>query len=140
MRLVFNANFRVFESFGKPLGDKYDGLHRATGVGVIVRNYTLDLKRQVKYPDCLLTTVRISEVHPDRYFAITTMWSYQQQAAVAESKGYVVFFYYRKNEVARLPELGGVYAELHRDLSERSQRSSELHARRTADHPKAAKL
>lgn len=52
-RLIFKANFRVFESFSKVLGDKYDDLYRAKGAGVLIRSYTMDLKRQVMYPDCV---------------------------------------------------------------------------------------
>ncbi|KAJ6538559.1 hypothetical protein DFH09DRAFT_1323801 [Mycena vulgaris] len=136
-RLSSKANFRVFESFSTALGDKYDDLYRAKGVGILVRSYTINLKRQVTYPDCLLIATRISEAHPDRYFAITSMWSYQQQAIVAESSGYIVFFDYRKRKVANLTEYGGVYADLHRDLVERSKKSNELHAQWVLDHPKS---
>ncbi|KAJ7769115.1 hypothetical protein DFH07DRAFT_866765 [Mycena maculata] len=125
--LLFKANFRVFESFAKILGDKYDDLYRARGVGVV-------------YPDCLLIAARISEVHPDRYFCVTSVWSYRQQAIVAESSGYVVFFDYRKGQVANLTEYGGVYADLHRDLTERARRSTALHTQWSLDHPKKAKL
>jgi hypothetical protein len=48
-RLVYKANFRVFESFSRALGDKYDDLYRAKGGGVLTKSYTMDLKRQVKY-------------------------------------------------------------------------------------------
>ncbi|KAJ7498643.1 hypothetical protein FB451DRAFT_1384443 [Mycena latifolia] len=134
-RLVFKANFRVFESFSKTLGDKYDDLYRAKGVGILIRSYMMDLRRQVTYPDCLLTAARISEVYPDRYFSTTSIWSYRQQTIVAESSGYVVFFDYRKGKVANLIEYGGVYADLHRDLMERCKRSNELHAQWVAQYP-----
>jgi hypothetical protein len=35
------------------LGDGYDGLQRAKGIGVILKSQTIDLKHQVKYPDCV---------------------------------------------------------------------------------------
>jgi hypothetical protein len=53
-RLVFSANARVLESFGQTLGgDMYDDLYRARGVGVLKKGYTMDLLRQVVYPDCV---------------------------------------------------------------------------------------
>jgi acyl-CoA thioesterase FadM len=52
-RLSSMINYRVFESFGKTLGDRYDDLQRAEGVGVILKSQTIDLKHQVKYPDCV---------------------------------------------------------------------------------------
>ncbi|KAJ7738385.1 hypothetical protein B0H16DRAFT_1424921 [Mycena metata] len=137
-RLIFKLNFRVFESFAKTLGDKYEDLQLARGVGMIIRSYNMELKRQVKYPDCFLLASRISEVYPDRYFGITTFWSYQQQAIVAESTGYAVFFDYRKQQVANLLEYGGVYADLHKELTERSKKSNELHAQWVLKHPKLA--
>ncbi|KAJ7133483.1 hypothetical protein C8R44DRAFT_838888 [Mycena epipterygia] len=139
-RLIFKGNFRVFESFAKTLGDKYDELYRAKGVGVIIKSYNMDLKRQVVYPDCLLTAARISEVHQDRYFCTTSIWSYRQQAIVAESSGYVVFFDYRKGQVVNLMEYGGVYADLHKELLERAKRSNELSAQWVSDHPKSGNV
>jgi hypothetical protein len=53
MRLVFQANFRVLESFAKSLKDKFDDFHRARGVGILNKTYDTDIKRQVVYPDCV---------------------------------------------------------------------------------------
>ena len=86
-----------------------------------------------------MTAARITEVKPDRYFCVTSIWSYQQQAIVAESSGYVVFFDYRKGQVANLVEYGGVYADLHADLTERSKKANELNARWIVDNPRKSK-
>ena len=45
------CNFRVFESFEEYLGDKYQDLLKGRGIGVMVKTYTLDIKRPVTYPD-----------------------------------------------------------------------------------------
>lgn len=94
-----------------------------------------------------MTAARISEVKPDRYFCVTSTWSYKQQAIVAESSGYVVFFDYSKGKIADLVQYGGVYADLHADLNERCKKSNQLsekwvqdHPRRPAGNGKAAKL
>lgn len=50
-RLIYSCNFRLFESFARTLKDKYDDLYRARGVGVLTKSYSMDLRRQVTYPD-----------------------------------------------------------------------------------------
>ena len=86
-----------------------------------------------------MTAARITEVKPDRYFCVTSIWSYQQQAIVAESSGYVVFFDYRKGKIASLLDYGGVYADLHADLTERSKKANELNMKWIADNPRKGK-
>ena len=56
VHLIFKCNFRVFESFAKALKHKYEGLFRATDVGVLTKTYATDLKRQVTYPDAVSPT------------------------------------------------------------------------------------
>ncbi|MCJ1431236.1 hypothetical protein MMC27_000587 [Xylographa pallens] len=139
IHLLFKCNFRLFESFAKTLKHKYEGLFRATEVGVMTKTYATDLKRQVTYPDCLLIAPRITEVKPDRYFCVTSIWSYRQQAIVAETSGYVVFFDFQKGKVANLLDYGGVYADLHADLLERSKISTALNEKWIKDNPKLAR-
>jgi hypothetical protein len=86
-----------------------------------------------------MTAARITEVKPDRYFCVTSIWSYQQQAIVAESSGYVVFFDYRKGKIANLIEYGGVYADLHADLTDRSQKANDMNAKWVKENPKKSK-
>ena len=52
-RLVYKCNFRLFESFARTLKEKYDDLYRARGVGVLTKSYSMDLRRQVTYPDAV---------------------------------------------------------------------------------------
>jgi hypothetical protein len=53
MHLIIQANFRVLESFAKPLKTKYDEFIRARGVGILNKAYNTNIKRQVVYPDCV---------------------------------------------------------------------------------------
>ncbi|KAK1753904.1 hypothetical protein QBC47DRAFT_385175 [Echria macrotheca] len=122
------TGFRMFESFAAQLKDKYDDLLKARGIGVVVKSFETDIRRQVKYPDSVIVAARLMEVKPDRYYSITTMWSLRQQAIVAQTQGYVVFFDFAKQRPANLIEAGGVYADLHAALSERAQKSTELAA------------
>ena len=70
---------------------------------------------------------------------MTSIWSYRQQAVVAETSGYVVFFDYKKGKVANLLEYGDVYADLHADLMERSKASTALNKQWVQDNPKLAR-
>ena len=87
----------------------------------------------------LIVANRITEVLPDRYYGITTMWSLLQQAVVAEMKGYVVFFDYRCNKSADLTAAGGRYTELHSALKKRAERGNQLAAEWLREHPKKVK-
>jgi hypothetical protein len=78
----------------------------------------------------------MDEVKPDRYHVTTTMWSLRQQAPVAESNGWVVFFDYSKGKPANLVKEGGVYANLHAALSAKSKATNEKKAAWDLAHPK----
>ncbi|KAF5496849.1 hypothetical protein CGCS363_v007899 [Colletotrichum siamense] len=123
-----SCNFRVFESFEAQLGDKINDFINAKGIGVMVKQFTVDIKRPVSYPDSIICAVRLGEVRPDRYFITTTMWSLRQQAPVAESEGWIVFFDYGKGKVANLVEAGGVHKDLYEALSVKCSKMNETAA------------
>ncbi|KAB5518908.1 hypothetical protein GE09DRAFT_1259071 [Coniochaeta sp. 2T2.1] len=143
------CNFRLFESFEEHLKDKFQDLMKARGVDVIVKNTTLTINRPVSYPDAVSTVcqterwivvaTRIDDVDPDRYHATTTIWSLRQQAPVAESNGWVVFFDYFQGKPANLSERGGVYADLHAALSEKSKLAKQKGGQWEDAHPKKHK-
>ncbi|KAI1256612.1 hypothetical protein MGN70_001736 [Eutypa lata] len=130
------CNFRLFESFEEHLKDKFQDLMKVRGIGVIVKSSTIDIKRPVSYPDSIIVANRLDEVKPDRYHVTTTMWSLRQQAPVAESNGWVVFFDYSKGKPANLIEAGGVYANLHAALYEKSEITNQRRAEWAKAHPK----
>ena len=51
------ANFRLFESFEAQLGEKYEDLFKARGIGVITKAIAADIKRPVTYPDCVSCSI-----------------------------------------------------------------------------------
>jgi len=63
-RLIYSCNFRLFESFARTLKDKYEELYRARGVGVLTKSYSMDLRRQVTYPDSVSTF----SIHSPRFW------------------------------------------------------------------------
>ncbi|KAI9665923.1 MAG: hypothetical protein M1821_003858 [Bathelium mastoideum] len=130
------CNYRLFESFEEQLGDKFQDFIKARGIGVIVKTTTLDIKRPVSYPDAIIVANRMDEVKPDRYHVTTTMWSLRQQAPVAKSNGWVVFFDYSKGKPANLIQAGGVYANLHAALSAKSKATNEKKQAWDRAHPK----
>ena len=77
----------------------------------------------------LIVATRLTEVLPDRYHGITSIWSLRQQAIVAYLRGYVVFFDYGRNKPANLLEAGGVYADLHAGLTKRAKKANEVAAK-----------
>jgi hypothetical protein len=72
----------------------------------------------------------------DRYHVVTSIWSLRQQAIVAESRGWVVFFDYTKGKPANLVLAGGVYADLYNALKDKCTQAAALAAKWDQEHPK----
>lgn len=87
-------------------------------------------------PPQLIVANRLTEILPDGYHGITTVWSLRQQTIVAELRGYAVFYDYGRNNPANLVEAGGVYAKLLAGLTRRVERSNELATKWEKEHPK----
>jgi hypothetical protein len=67
------------------------------------------------------------------------MWSLKQQAIVAQTRGYVVFFDYTKGRPANLIETGGVYMDLYTALAKKAKTSNELAAKWEKENPSKPK-
>ncbi|KAI1347665.1 hypothetical protein F5Y01DRAFT_294500 [Xylaria sp. FL0043] len=132
---VSACGFRLFETFEEHLKDKFHDLMKIRGIGVIVKTFTLDIKRPVSYPDSIIVANRINEVKPNRYHVTTTMWSLTQQAPVAEASGWVVFYDYSKGMPADLIQAGGVYADLHAALVQKAKVAGQKRAQWEESHP-----
>jgi hypothetical protein len=81
----------------------------------------------------------ITEVLPDRYYGITTMWSLKQQAIVADCRGYVVFFNFDTGKIADLVKADGAYKELYNALTQRKDREAAIAAKWENERSKKAK-
>ncbi|MCJ1356674.1 MAG: hypothetical protein MMC33_006669 [Icmadophila ericetorum] len=125
-RYVGICNLRVIESFAEWLKDKYDDMVNARGIGILAKAYTVDVKRPVTYPDSLIVANRLTDILPDRYHGITSIWSLRQQALVAEIRGWMVFVDVKVNKPANLVKAGGVYLDLHSALTRRVIESRKL--------------
>ncbi|KAF7920675.1 hypothetical protein BELL_0197g00160 [Botrytis elliptica] len=137
---VNQCNFRVFQSFEAQLGKRFQDLLDTQHIGVMVKTYPIDLKRVVKFPDSLIVAYHITEVLPDRYFGVISIWSLWQQAIVADCRGYVVFFYYDRGVPANLVEAGGVYKDLYDALVERKEKEIAIAANWEEDAKKSRQL
>ncbi|RAL58786.1 hypothetical protein DID88_009199 [Monilinia fructigena] len=134
---VNQCKFREFQSFEPYLGkEKFQDMLNLRHMGPVVKTYTIDLKRPVKFPDALIIANHITEVLPDRYVGVTSIWSLKQQVIVADCKACVVFFDYDRGVPANLLEAGGVYKELYEALKQRSGRELEAAAEWEKQHPK----
>lgn len=140
LQFINQCRIREFLSFEPFVGkEKFQDMIRFRGIGFFIRNFTVDLKRPVKFPDSLIVASHITEVFPDRYVTITSMWSLAQQVIVADFKASVLFFDYGRNVPANLLEAGGVYKDLYEALKERSAREVAIAAKWEEEHPKKSK-
>lgn len=81
----------------------------------------------------------MTEMLPDRYLGITSIWSLRRQSLIAEMKGYVVFYDHEQRKPADLVQAGGVHTDLHASLTKRVKESNERVAKWESDHPKTLK-
>ncbi|KAH9988514.1 hypothetical protein F4779DRAFT_638380 [Xylariaceae sp. FL0662B] len=83
---------RTMESWDEYLSrQEYDDMIHSKSVMPVVRNYELQIRRQVKYPDSLIVATRPDSIEPTRYYGTTSLFSLRQQAIVAEVKGSLAF-------------------------------------------------
>lgn len=81
----------------------------------------------------------LTEVYPDRYFGVTSIWSLKQQAIVADCKGYVVFFNFDEGKPANLLKAGGVHKDLYDALTQRMKTEGVIAAKWEEEHPRKSK-
>ncbi|MCJ1312458.1 hypothetical protein MMC25_006132 [Agyrium rufum] len=131
------CNHRIFESFEQWLGEEtYEEMIKGKGIGPVVGRYELELKKVVQYPDSIITANRLTEIRPDRYLGITTVWSLRLQTIVAECKGWIVFADFAKGRPVNLVEQGGVWADLYHGLKDKVEAGNKLAEEWAKAHPK----
>ncbi|CAD6448134.1 5011f744-5173-4666-a061-04df853f3a23 [Sclerotinia trifoliorum] len=140
LQYVNHCRIREFLSFEPFLGkEKFQEMMRFRGIGPAVKNFAVDFKRPMKFPDSLIVASHITEVFPDRYVTITSMWSLVRQVNVANFKTSVLFFDYGRNVPANLLEAGGVYQDFYEALKERSAREVVIAEKWEKEHPKKSR-
>lgn len=87
----------------------------------------------------LIVANHITEVLPDRYYGITSIWSLNQQVVVADCKSCIVFFDYSQGVPTNLLEAGDGYKELYEALRQRLEREAAIAAKWEKEHPKKTK-
>ncbi|RAH73172.1 uncharacterized protein BO66DRAFT_468965 [Aspergillus aculeatinus CBS 121060] len=117
--------YRLFESFEEVLGDRlFEDFFKSRGIGVVTNRYSTKILRPVKYPDLLITGIRIEGVRRDRFFSRVVNWSCAQDAIVSESDGCHVFFHHRSGSPVDLTREEGGWKKLHAVLQERCDASA----------------
>lgn len=61
--ILSRCGHRIFESFQGPLGEKYDDLIQARGIGVVTKSVNLNLKSPLAYPDSVGTQKLFTSFH-----------------------------------------------------------------------------
>ncbi|KAJ6140205.1 hypothetical protein N7471_006691 [Penicillium samsonianum] len=120
-----NCFVRLLESFQDRLKDNFSDLMSGDGIGPMTNQYTLKIKRVVKYPDLIIAGAHISDVRSDRIHVVYSIWSVTQNAQAAEVHTWVVFFDHKQKRTVNLTEEGGVYQSLHASLTERAAESND---------------
>ncbi|KAJ6029953.1 uncharacterized protein N7446_000984 [Penicillium canescens] len=126
MHMVARCGHRLFESFEGPLKEKYESLIRAQGVGIVTKSFNVNLKSALTYPDSIIIASRITDVRKDRIIAKFSLWSLQRAIITAEADVRLVFVDHQRGHPVDLISRGGVFADLHADLTNRASQSDRL--------------
>ncbi|KAG2421223.1 hypothetical protein HFD88_000839 [Aspergillus terreus] len=116
---------RFLESFHENLQDEFPRFMSGRGIGPMTNKLNLTIKTPIKYPDLLLTGIRIAEVRSDRIRVIYSTWSVGKGCLAAETESWIVFFDHKRGKRVNLREEGGVYLGLHDSLRARAAKSAE---------------
>ncbi|OQE15962.1 hypothetical protein PENFLA_c029G01920 [Penicillium flavigenum] len=119
MHYVGNSFIRLLESFQDHLKDEFPKFMSGRGIGPMTNQCLMKVKQVVKYPDLLITGVRILDVHADRIQVAYCIWSVTRNVLVSEFQTWMVFFHHKEQRLVNLAEEGGVYQSLHASLTER---------------------
>ncbi|TEY82973.1 hypothetical protein BOTCAL_0026g00370 [Botryotinia calthae] len=134
------CGFREIQSFEPYLGkENFQDILKVRGIGPVVKNYTTDFKRPAKFPDSFIVANRITDVRPNGYSSITSIWSLSQQVIVADIKFCMVFFDYDRGVPANLLEAGGTHKDLYEALKQRLEMEGKIASKWEQEHPKRAK-
>ncbi|KAI1370800.1 hypothetical protein F4677DRAFT_437262 [Hypoxylon crocopeplum] len=122
-RITSRCFNRLLESFEEALKEEFTSFTEARGISVVTKTYATTIRRVAKYPDTMIAGVRITEVRADRFHVIYSVWSVLEEALVANLQSWIVFF---DNQSARPVDIllkGGVFSDLHTNLSKRAEES-----------------
>ncbi|KAJ5985698.1 hypothetical protein N7522_012894 [Penicillium canescens] len=134
---------RLLESFQEQLKDRYPDFMAGRGISVMTNRLNQAGKRMVKYPDLLISGIRIAEVQSDRFFVIYSIWSVSQNTLVCEVNSWIVFVNQKTQKKVNIIEEGGEYSELHASLVRRaaeSQHTLKIWEEKQKARSKTAKL
>lgn len=80
-----------------------DALYKS-GIGPVISENQARYKRPVTFPDTLLVSVSISDIHSDRFTMHYQAFSKQQQAVTTLGTSVAVMFNFKTGKKAELPE------------------------------------
>ncbi|KAI1384496.1 uncharacterized protein F4822DRAFT_415370 [Hypoxylon trugodes] len=129
---------RVMESYDEWLSEEeYDDMINARNVVPVLRRYTMDIRRQVKYPDSLIAAYRQELIEPTRNSGTTSLFSLKQQAIVAETKGSGTYMDVKTARPVDIRTLGGGWLAVYEGLAKKSERANALKEKWDSEHPKS---
>ncbi|PHH60455.1 hypothetical protein CDD81_1630 [Ophiocordyceps australis] len=119
---------------GKEQGD--DVLNGRKVVPIMTR-FSVELKRQVKYPDALIVANRTKDPEPTRIHHLRAIFSLKQQAIVAWADSPVAFVNTMTGRPVNISKAEGNYPALYRELENKARRGRELYEKWLHENPGA---
>ncbi|OAA76464.1 hypothetical protein LEL_06148 [Akanthomyces lecanii RCEF 1005] len=127
---------RIMEFYGAYLTEQeYRDMLSGKGVIPVLGGYEIRFKRQVKHPDTLIVASRQLGIEPNRAYAHTGIFSLQQQAIVAETKGHVTYIDAKTGRPTDITKYSDGWRSFYKGMTEKVNITSALVERWEADHP-----
>ncbi|KAI0095962.1 hypothetical protein F4814DRAFT_457555 [Daldinia grandis] len=130
--------YRVMESYDEFLSEQeYDDMINAKTVVPVVRRYSLDIRRQVRYPDSLIAAYRQELIEPTRNTGIASLFSLKQQVIVSEVKGSVTYMDVKTGRPVDIRTLSGGWPAVYDGFTKSSEHSKVLKGKWEMEHRKS---
>ncbi|KAI5866818.1 hypothetical protein GGS23DRAFT_593552 [Durotheca rogersii] len=128
--------WRSIESYDEFLAEEeFDGMMKARTVIPVLGKQELALRRQVRYPDALISAYREDSVEPTRCVGESVLFSLKQQAVVAQGRCTVTYVDVRTGRPVDIRTLGGGFPALYHGLVQRSERAKALREKWERENP-----
>ncbi|KAI0199279.1 hypothetical protein F4808DRAFT_471782 [Astrocystis sublimbata] len=138
MHFFGNCFHRVMEGYDEFLSQKeYDDMIKARSVIPAIRKYEISIKRQVIYPDSLISAYRQEVTQPTRNGGTTSLFSLKQQAIVAECKGSVTYMDAKSGRPVDIRTVSPGWSALYDGLNKKCESAKALKENWECEHRKS---
>ncbi|KAI0482963.1 hypothetical protein GGR56DRAFT_217079 [Xylariaceae sp. FL0804] len=113
--------YRIMEGYDAWLSRaECDDMINGRGVIVVVQKYELEIRRQVRYPDCIIAAHQQGLIEPPRNNGLVSLYSLRQQAVVANVRGFTTYLNAQTGRPVDIRQLGGGWPAVYQGVKRKA--------------------